>query len=88
MPSLTKFTTTRHICNDAGELAKADDEMKQYCTTAKATSWVAEWSEKDGLKNLYVGTEYPTSATAARDPKRGVGIISGLYAKGILVWRD
>lgn len=87
-PSLTKFTVTRHVCNDAVELAKASDEMKRYCETGTATSWAAEWSEKDGLRSLYAGTEYPTSATAARDSKRGVGIIAGLYAKGILVWRE
>ncbi|EFY90575.1 paraoxonase, putative [Metarhizium acridum CQMa 102] len=87
-PSLTKFTMTRHVCNDAAELAKADDAMKAYCEHGKGTSWVAEWTEANGLKSLYAGTEYPTSATAARDSKRGVGIISGLYAKGILVWRD
>lgn len=87
-PSLVKFTVTRHVCNDASELAKADEAMRKYCTAGKATSWVAEWSEADGLKSLYTGTEYPTSVTAARDSKRGVGIISGLYAKGILVWRD
>ncbi|KHN95935.1 Six-bladed beta-propeller, TolB-like protein [Metarhizium album ARSEF 1941] len=87
-PSLVKFTATRHICNDAAELAKANDEMRQYCREGKAASWAAEWSEEDGLKNLYVGTEYPSSATAARDSRRGVGIISGLYAKGILVLRD
>ncbi|KID77824.1 Serum paraoxonase/arylesterase 2 [Metarhizium brunneum] len=87
-PSLVKFTASRHVCNDAAELARADDAMRAYCEQATATSWVAEWSEAEGLKSLYAGTEYPTSATAARDSKRGVGIISGLYAKGILVWRD
>lgn len=93
LPSLTKFTHTRHICNDPKELVKASADMKEYCQAGEsgqgqATSWVAEWTEKDGVKSLYAGTEYPTSATAARDSKRGVGIISGLYAKGILVWRD
>lgn len=93
LPSLSKFTFTRHICNDPKELVKASGDMKEYCKAGEsgqgqATSWVAEWTEKDGVKSLYAGTEYPTSATAARDAERGVGIISGLYAKGILVWRD
>ncbi|KAM4059776.1 paraoxonase [Hirsutella rhossiliensis] len=86
--SLFKFAKTRYICNDPEELAKATAEMKDYCPRAAATSWVSEWSEADGLKHLYVDTEYPTSATATKDAARGVGIIAGLYAKGILVWRE
>ncbi|RYO81190.1 hypothetical protein DL762_007259 [Monosporascus cannonballus] len=87
-PSLTRFTATRHICNDPAELARADPETAWYCETATAPSWVSEWSEEDGLRDLYVGTEYPSSATAARDADRGVGIVAGLYAKGLLVWRE
>jgi hypothetical protein len=52
----------------------------------KATSWTAEWSDSDGLKNLYVDTEYPSSSTVVK--AQGIGIIVGLYAKGIFVWRD
>ncbi|KAK2589880.1 hypothetical protein QQS21_012444 [Conoideocrella luteorostrata] len=86
--SLAKFTQTRHVCNDPEELGKASADLKEYCQTGVATSWVSEWTEKGGLKSLYAGTEYPTSCTAAKDTARGVGIVSGLYAKGILVWRD
>ncbi|CCE35075.1 uncharacterized protein CPUR_02003 [Claviceps purpurea 20.1] len=89
LPSLIKFTLTRHICNEPAKLEKASSRLKRYCQSEKtAPSWVAEWSEEEGLKSLYVGTEYPSSATAAKDPSRGVGIVSGLYAKGIMVWRD
>ncbi|KND93492.1 Serum paraoxonase/arylesterase 1 [Tolypocladium ophioglossoides CBS 100239] len=88
LPTLLQFSRTRHICNDPAELAKATAEMKEYCSNAEATSWVSEWSETGGLRHLYAGTEYPTSATAARDAKRGVGIVAGLYAKGIMVWRE
>lgn len=87
-PSLVRFTETRHVCNDAAELARATAEMKAYCETGSAPSWVAEWSEEGGLKSLYVDTEYPSSATAVKDAKRGVGIVAGLYAKGLLVWRE
>lgn len=89
-PALAKFSATRHICNDAAEHAKASDEMKAYCedTRAHAPSAVAEWSEKGGLKMLYVDTEYPSSAMAVRDSKRNFGMVAGLYAKGVLVWRD
>ena len=86
--SLFKFAETRYICNDPEELAKATAEMKEQCKTAVAASWVSEWSEKGGLRHLYAGTEYPTSATAARDAKRGVGIVAGLYAKGLMIWRE
>ncbi|PNY22487.1 Serum paraoxonase/arylesterase 1 [Tolypocladium capitatum] len=88
LPSLRRFASSRHICNDAVELGGAAAEMKEYCSTAEATSWVSEWSETGGLRHLYAGTEYPTSATAVRDAKRGVGIVAGLYAKGIMVWRE
>jgi arylesterase / paraoxonase len=87
-PSTFRWARTRYVCNDPVELASADPEMQEYCKTGLATSWVSEWSEEGGLKHLYVDTEYPTSATAARDPARKVGIIAGLYAKGILVWRE
>ncbi|RSL61864.1 hypothetical protein CEP53_004943 [Fusarium sp. AF-6] len=88
VPACNKFAETRHICNDPSELESASPEMKEYCAKGKATSGVAEWSEEGGLKHLYSSTEYPTSATAVRDAKRGVGIITGLYANGILVWRE
>ena len=89
-PTLAKFTETRHICNSAAELAAADVETKAYCADPKsnAPSWVAEWSEEKGLQTRYVGADYPSSSMATRDAKRKVGIITGLYAKGILVWRD
>ncbi|KAF4472926.1 Six-bladed beta-propeller [Fusarium albosuccineum] len=88
VPLVTKFAHTSHICNDPKELERADQSMKDYCATRVATSQVSEWSEAEGLKHLYIGTEYPTSCTAVRDAKRGVGIVTGLYANGILVWKD
>ncbi|CEI40078.1 unnamed protein product [Fusarium venenatum] len=86
MPSLVKFTQSRRICNDPVEYEHANSKTKEYCETAEATSWAAEWSESEGLKNLYVDTEYPSSSTVVKGGR--VGIITGLYAKGILVWRD
>ncbi|KAI0446509.1 putative paraoxonase [Xylaria telfairii] len=87
IPSLGKFAETRHICNSPAELAKADALMQETCRTFSAPSWAARWTEDGGLETLYADVEYPTSATAARDSDRRIGIISGLYAKGILVWR-
>ncbi|KAK6223432.1 hypothetical protein LQW54_000550 [Pestalotiopsis sp. IQ-011] len=88
LPSLTKYAATRWICNDAAELDRADATMKEYCATGQAASGASQWTEAGGLKHLYIDTEYPTSATAIYDSERKVGIIAGLYAKGILVWRD
>jgi arylesterase / paraoxonase len=87
VPSLTKYAATRWICNDPAELAKADAPTQEYCETAQCGSWVSEWTETGGLKHLYADTQYPSSATAAYDPEYKVGIIAGLYGKGILVWR-
>ncbi|SPO06296.1 uncharacterized protein DNG_08985 [Cephalotrichum gorgonifer] len=88
MPTLAKFADSRHICNDPTELSQATAEMKEYCKTGTAPSWVSEWSEIEGLKHVYVGDEYPSSSTFVRDVDRKVGIIVGLYAKGIMVLRD
>ncbi|KAK6087772.1 serum paraoxonase arylesterase family protein [Seiridium cupressi] len=87
-PSLTKYASARYICNDPAELAKADPTMQEYCRTGQTCSWVSEWTEAGGLKHLYADTDYPSSATAAYDSERNVGIITGLYARGILIWRD
>ncbi|KAI0427055.1 putative paraoxonase [Xylaria sp. FL1042] len=88
VPSLAKFAKTRHICNSPAELAKADAAMQETCRTLAAPSWAARWTEEAGLETLYADTEYPSSATAARDSDRKMGIIAGLYAKGILVWKE
>ncbi|KAI0512963.1 putative paraoxonase [Xylaria bambusicola] len=87
-PSLGAFTKTRHICNSPEELAKADEGMQETCRTLLAPSWAAKWTEAGGLETLYADVEYPSSATAARDSDRKMGVISGLYAKGILVWKE
>ncbi|CAF3522634.1 unnamed protein product [Fusarium graminearum] len=86
MPSLVKFTHSRRICNDPIEYERASTKAREYCETVEATSWAAEWSDSEGLKNLYVDTEYPSSSTVVKG--KGVGIITGLYAKGIMVWLD
>lgn len=87
-PSLAKFTRSRHICNDPAELAGSTPEVRENCETATATSWVSEWSEGEGLRHVYVGLDYPSSTTFVRDPKRELGIITGLYAKGIMVLEE
>ncbi|KAI4861103.1 calcium-dependent phosphotriesterase [Hypoxylon rubiginosum] len=86
--TLEKFSHTRHLCNSPADLAAADPEARAYCETASSASWVSKWTEAGGVEHLYAGSEYPTSCTAAFDAGRNVGIVTGLYAKGILVWRE
>ncbi|KAI1765081.1 calcium-dependent phosphotriesterase [Hypoxylon sp. FL1150] len=86
--SLEKYSQTRHLCNDPDELAAADLAAREYCASATAASWVSKWTEEGGIEDLYVGADFPTSSTAAFDAERKVGIVTGLYAKGILVWRE
>ncbi|KAI0539540.1 putative paraoxonase [Xylaria digitata] len=88
VPSLGKFAKTRHICNSPEELAKADVHMQETCQTISAPSWAARWTEAGGLENMYTDVEYPSSATAVRDSNRKMGVISGLYAKGIFLWKE
>ncbi|RGP79060.1 serum paraoxonase lactonase 3 [Fusarium longipes] len=53
IPSLAKFTHSRRVCNDPAEFERADSKAKELCKTAKAPSWAAEWTESEGLKNLF-----------------------------------
>ncbi|KAI1100524.1 hypothetical protein F4804DRAFT_44403 [Jackrogersella minutella] len=86
-PSLNKYAATRHICNSP-DLSSADASVREECRTTQATSWVSKWTEEKGVEHIYIGADYPTSCTAAFDSKRKIGVVSGLYAKGIMVWRD
>jgi arylesterase/paraoxonase len=56
----------------------------------RSGSWVAEWDGNDAgeLRKLYVGDEFHTSTSAVRDVKRGMGLVSGLYERGLLVWNE
>jgi arylesterase/paraoxonase len=49
---------------------------------------VAEWTESEGLKVLLMSEKFATGCTAVRDVEKGVGIISGLYDNGLLVWKE
>ena len=77
--------STEHVASNA---AKCASKSKEGCETdLKGLSWIAEWTEAEGLKDVYVGDEYPTSSATVRDAERGVGIAVGLYAKGVLTWQ-
>ncbi|KAI1077679.1 putative paraoxonase [Whalleya microplaca] len=90
--ALGTFARSRHICNDPAALAAAaaaDASTRERCaTTYRAGSWVSRWAEGRGVEHLYADVEFPTSCTAAFDAARRTGVVSGLYAKGILVWRE
>lgn len=81
-PTLEEVVVDRRRCIRESEM----DE--KTCLKADGPSWVAQWSESRGLEHLFVSKkEFGTSATAARDTTRNVGLITGLYERGILVWR-
>ena len=62
---------------------------EEGCYKAGAPSWVAEWTQERGVRDLYVTRgEFGSSSTAGRDAERGVGLATGLYERGILVWRE
>ncbi|KAI1137267.1 hypothetical protein F5Y05DRAFT_388648 [Hypoxylon sp. FL0543] len=86
-PSLNKFSATRHKCNSP-DIATADPSVQEECRKTKAASWITKWTEDKGVENLYVGYDFPTSCTAAFDAQRKIGVVAGLYAKGIMIWRE
>ncbi|KAK2026543.1 putative paraoxonase [Colletotrichum zoysiae] len=81
-PSLEAMVKARQAC-----LKKSS--MIGDCHVGTAPSWVSEWTPEGGLKTLYstVG-EFGSSSSAARDAGLGLGIMTGLYEKGIMVWRE
>ncbi|OCL02849.1 putative paraoxonase [Glonium stellatum] len=83
VPSFLTVSGSRALCNSE----KQKESESEVCKV-RAPSWVGEWTEDAGLTELYQGLEYETSSTAIRDAKRGVGIVTGLYAKGIMVWKE
>jgi arylesterase / paraoxonase len=56
----------------------------------RSPSWVVEWdgNVEGRLTDLFVGHDYGSSTSAVRDLKRGVGFVSGLYEKGIMMWKE
>ncbi|KAI2463168.1 hypothetical protein F4781DRAFT_426575 [Annulohypoxylon bovei var. microspora] len=86
-PSLDKYSANRYKCNSP-DLASADASVQEECKTTQAFSWVSRWTEERGVEDLYIGADYPTSCTAVFDSKRKVGVVAGLYAKGVMIWRE
>ncbi|KAL1877447.1 hypothetical protein Daus18300_002433 [Diaporthe australafricana] len=88
LPSLGKFARSRRICHRPDVLEEQGQEARDMCASVGAASWASEWTPEAGVEHIYAGWEYPTAASVVRDRERGVGILAGLYAKGLLVWRD
>jgi arylesterase / paraoxonase len=86
--SLNNFARSRKICHRPEVLEIQGQEAQTMCAETRAASWAVEWTPDGGVKDIYAGWEYPTSASIVRDKTRRVGIVAGLYAKGLLVWRD
>lgn len=88
LPSLNKFARSRRICHRPEVLGTSDQETQAMCEGTGAASWASEWTPEGGVRHIYAGWEYPTSASVVRDKERRLGIVAGLYAKGLLVWQD
>lgn len=88
VPSLAAFSHSRRVCHRPNILAGVGTDAARKCENTRAASWAGEWTPQDGFRDIYSGWDYPTSATVARNRGHGMGIVAGLYAKGILVWRD
>ncbi|KAH6620061.1 hypothetical protein C7974DRAFT_426278 [Boeremia exigua] len=63
-------------------------EVEREACGCEAASWAAEWSEAGGLREVFRddGRGFCSSSSMVRDGVRGVGIVSGLYERGILVF--
>lgn len=88
LPSLNKFARSRRICHRPEVLQTQDQETQAMCAATGAASWASEWTPEGGVTHIYAGWDYPTSASVVRDKEKRFGIVAGLYAKGLLVWRD
>lgn len=82
-PSLVTVSDARALCNSD----KPAERESEVCKV-RAPSWVGEWTEEAGLRELYQGLDFETSCTAIRDTKKGLGIVTGLYERGIMVWKE
>jgi arylesterase / paraoxonase len=68
-----------------------DDGLPDGETRPRAGSYVTQWNGDDESteRTLYSGSkEFISSASAGRDATRGFGFVTGLYAQGILFFRD
>ncbi|KAF2110134.1 hypothetical protein BDV96DRAFT_615436 [Lophiotrema nucula] len=81
-PALMKISKDRANCVHESE----NEEERKACECG-APSWAAEWSSDGGIKEFYKGFHFCSSSMAVRDVSRGIGMVSGLYDKGLMVFR-
>ncbi|KAL2871198.1 uncharacterized protein BJX67DRAFT_343782 [Aspergillus lucknowensis] len=82
-PTLDKLVHHRRSC------VSEDGVVPQECWKSTAPTWVSKWTAEKGLEDLYVSSrEFGSACTAAKDATRNVGIVTGLYENGILVWGE
>ncbi|KAF2275020.1 uncharacterized protein EI97DRAFT_494930 [Westerdykella ornata] len=82
-PALVDVAIRRGSCNSSD----FDGEVSEKCK-CNAPSWAAEWSEEGGLRVLYQGYAICGSTTAVRDGERRIGVVTGLYDRGIMVFKQ
>jgi arylesterase / paraoxonase len=82
LPSLNKYAFNRAFCRSKESVGS------DVCSAAISPSWVAEWTEGKGRQDLFVGSSFSTSSMAVRDTKRRIGIVTGLYEDGLLVFKS
>ncbi|KAF2221961.1 hypothetical protein BDZ85DRAFT_264664 [Elsinoe ampelina] len=80
--SITKYAKTRAECNTP------EGSKTQKCKDLKSPSMVVSWTRREGVKEIYTDVKYGAACTAVRDSKAKVGIISSLYDRGLLVWKE
>lgn len=81
-PTLDKWRKDRFEC------LMNNSRQNEDCYEGTTPSGVAEWSADDGLKILHLTKGgFATSCTAVRDTEYKLGFMTGLYEKGILVWK-
>lgn len=84
---LMEVSKGRPECDEHGT-----EDQREKCG-CWAPSWVGEWSEKGGLKTLMMDSgkgqkAICSSSTAVRDAAKGVGLLSMLYGRGLVVFRE
>lgn len=84
VPSMMQVAGGRWKCDEEGT-----EEERRACG-CWAGSWVGEWSEEGGVRTMLrdEGGEVCTSSSAVRDVGRGMGMVSMLYGRGIVVFRE
>ncbi|KAF2007317.1 calcium-dependent phosphotriesterase [Amniculicola lignicola CBS 123094] len=83
--ALATMKVSRGRANCDPDSRKEEDRKACDCTAA---GWVAEWTPETGLRELYKGYDICTSSTAVRDVGRGIGLVTGLYDRGLMLFKE